>query len=90
MKYTVVSVRDTAANAYGRPIFTNSLGQAIRSFQDELNREAQDNVMFHHPEDFNLYHLAEFDEDTGQFTNLPQPMQIGIGNQLHNRTLKGA
>lgn len=66
----VVAVRDSAMFAFGRPLFVPSLGVALRSFTDEINRNAPDNQMFAHPEDFELWHLAEFDETTGVFTTV--------------------
>lgn len=79
----VVSIRDRAADAFTRPVFVHTTGQAIRSFQDEINREAADNEMQRHPEDFDLYHLAHYDDQTGQFRPLDNgPQQLAIGKQL--------
>lgn len=82
MKYVIVSVHDRAAAAYGRPIFTMTAGQAIRSFQDEINRPHDQNEMHRHPEDFDLYELATFDDHNGKFTNLEEPKQLAIGKNL--------
>lgn len=79
----VVSVRDRAADAFGRPFFVHTLGLAIRSFQDEVNRKAADNPMCAHPEDYDLYHLGAFDDSTGQLVSPPDcPKQIAIGKQM--------
>lgn len=79
----VVSVHDRAADAFGRPIFTATTGQAIRSFQDEINRAAPENEMNRHPDDFDLYLLATFDDNSGTFTNVDNgPHQLAIGKQL--------
>lgn len=86
MIYQIVSVHDRAANGYGRPIFVAALGQAIRSFQDEINRAAADNEMSRHPDDFDLFHLGTFNDDTGQLASLPAPMQIAIGKQMRRET----
>lgn len=82
MIYQVVSVYDRAADAFGRPVFALALGQAIRSFQDEINRNERDNTMHAHPEDYDLFHLGEFDDATGKFTNLPDIKQLAIGKQM--------
>lgn len=71
MKSVVVSVLDTAMKAFGRPVFVPTIGVAVRSFTDEVNRKAEDNQMYRHPEDFQLWILAEFDEDQGVF-EVPQ------------------
>lgn len=82
MIFNIVALHDRAANAYARPYYVQALGQAIRSFLDELNRDAAENPMYKHPDDFNLYHLGYYDEDHGTFENLPQPHKIADGKQL--------
>lgn len=67
MRYVIMSVRDAKADAFGRPMYVHTVGAAVRSFTDEVNRNAEDNVMHHHPEDFFLYHLGFFDDSDGSF-----------------------
>ena len=45
----ICSVKDRAADAFGRPMFVPSVGLALRGFTDEVNREATDNQMYHGP-----------------------------------------
>lgn len=78
MKQVIVAVRDRAVDAFLRPFAAPSVGAAIRSFSDEINRNAPDNQMANHPEDYDLYQLAEWDENTGIFTE-NKPRQIAIG-----------
>lgn len=82
MKRFVLSVRDRAADTFGQPFFVASIGQGIRSFTDEVNRQAADNVLANHPEDFDLYVLAEFDDASGVFTNEERPRQVAIGKDV--------
>jgi len=83
MKIQIVAILDRAAAAYGRPFFVNALGQAIRSFQDEVNRNAPENTMYHHADDYDLWHLAEYDDNTGHIEALKDgPKQIAIGKQM--------
>lgn len=70
MKLHMIAVYDTAAKAYNRPMFVPSRGLAIRSFQDEIKRDAPENVLNKHPEDFLLVHVADWDDDTGTATPL--------------------
>lgn len=67
MRYFVYAIFDVGISAYGRPIFVRGRGEALRTFQDEVNRSAADNPLFNHPGDFRLFELAEFDDSTGQF-----------------------
>ena len=73
MKMKVLSVFDSAAQAFGRPAFVAAIGSAIRSFTDEVNRVDADNQMNQHPSDFTLYELGEFDDEHGRFTMLDTP-----------------
>ena len=75
MKLNLCSVKDRAADAYGRPMFVPSTGVAIRSFSDEINRAADDNQLYNHPNDFDLY---EF----GIFEIYEQPKLLSLGKQV--------
>lgn len=77
----VVAVRDRATDSYANPVFCVALGEATRSFADEVNRESSDNKFFQHPEDFDLFHLGSFDTNSGAF-DCGQPRQIAIGKDL--------
>lgn len=82
MKLTLCTVKDRAADAYGRPMFVPSTGIAIRSFSDEINRQAEDNQMYNHSDDFDLYELGEFDDNTGLFALHDQPKLLTLGKQV--------
>lgn len=82
MKLFCLSVRDVKADSFGQPFFSTSIGQAVRSFGDEINRAAQDNILYLHPDDFELFHLGMFDTDNGQFELLGSPEQKAHGSSL--------
>jgi len=82
MKLILCSVKDRAADAFGRPMFVPSTGVAIRSFADEINRSAEDNQMYHHSDDFDLYEFGEFDDNTGLFALHDQPKLLTLGKQV--------
>lgn len=63
----VVAVFDLAVQAFGRPIFAPTIPAAARMFRDEVNREAADNPLNKHPEDYILWYLATFYEESGTF-----------------------
>ncbi|WNK14542.1 MAG: nonstructural protein [Microvirus sp.] len=68
----ICAVYDSKAKVFGRPFFTPHLAQAIRGFQDEVNNP-EGGDLNKHPEDFDLYHLGEFEESTGSFDNAQRP-----------------
>ena len=78
----IVSVRDSAAEAFGRPMYLQSLGVAIRSFTDEVNRDDKDNQLFNHPDDFDLYELGVFDDSIGKYELRDNPTVIVRGKDV--------
>ena len=82
MKLVLCSVKDRAADAYGRPMFVPSTGVAIRSFSDEINRAAEDNQLYNHPDDFDLFEFGEFDDNTGKFDLHEEPKLLSLGKQV--------
>jgi hypothetical protein len=82
MKLNICSVKDRAAEAYGRPMFVPSTGVALRSFSDEINRNSADNQLYNHPDDFDLYDLGIFDDNTGLFELHDQPKLLSLGKQV--------
>ena len=78
----IVSVKDSAAEAFGRPMYLQSLGVAIRSFTDEVNREDKDNQLFNHPDDFDLYELGVFDDSLGRYELRDNPTVIVRGKDV--------
>ncbi|AXL15185.1 nonstructural protein [Microviridae sp.] len=62
---TIVAVKDRAVDAYNRPFYVPTIGAAIRSFTDEVNRTESE--MNAHPEDYDLYDMGTFCDQTGTF-----------------------
>lgn len=82
MRYVVMAVRDVKADSFARPMFVQSEGTGLRSFGDEVNREARDNLLHTHPEDFELYVLGTYEEETGAFALESRPRQVAVGSQF--------
>jgi hypothetical protein len=82
MKMFIISIKDTAADAFGRPVYVATEGVAIRQFQDEVNRASDDNQLYRHPDDFHLYHLGDFDDITGKFDILETPRLVARAKEL--------
>jgi Phage ORF5 protein len=67
MKMHIFSVKDRATDQFGAPMFMLAEGQAKRSFSDEVNRQAQDNQLYQHPDDFDLYFLGHWYSENATF-----------------------
>jgi len=81
VRFKMVAIRDRAADVYNTPAFVPSLGVAIRSFSDEVNRVDNNNQLNKHPEDFDLFYLGEYDDSSGEFEAV-RPQQIAIGKDI--------
>lgn len=76
MKRPVCAVYDSAAQVYSNPpLFVPSVAVATRSFTDEVRRVDPQNQLNKHPEDFVLFHLGEYDDETGELSS-QKPRQI--------------
>ena len=73
MMHYIVSVKDRAADVFNRPFFVPHRNVAVRDFTDEVNRSAADNQLNKHPDDFDLYFLGTFDDNTAVFSMEDQP-----------------
>lgn len=80
MRQVIVAIFDVRVEAYGRPAFVRSIGEAMRSFQDEVNNK--ESVVCAHPEDYRLFHLGVYDDSVGRFENLEAPLLIADGANL--------
>ena len=68
MKLLIAAVRDAKSESFARPLFVQTKGIAIRSFEDEVNRVDESNMLNKYPEDFQLYSLGYYDDTTGTIT----------------------
>ena len=81
MIQVIVAIKDRAADAYMRPWFVPTPAMAVRSFMDEVQREAVDNQLFHHSDDFDLYEIGIFDDSTGRITSHDDMKVLMLGKQ---------
>lgn len=74
MKWIAVSCFDTKMGSFQRPYFAPTVGAAIRAFGDEVvNPESP---MAKHPEDYQLFQVGAFLDDSGVFEMQSPPHQI--------------
>lgn len=69
MRLYAFSVLDKKAEYFSTPFFTRSLGEAIRGFGDEARNP--DSQLAKHPNDFELYHVGYFSQETGELEQIP-------------------
>lgn len=83
MQLFIVSVLDSGAGVFGRPVFVRSKAEAVRSFMDQVARpstEEAPNQLHDHPKDFQLYLLGVFDDNNGTFEGIVPPEKMMDAN----------
>ncbi len=78
MIHKMFVIYDSKANAYMQPWFLTQNGMAVRAFSDCVNSD--DHNFSRHPEDYTLFSLGEFDDQTAKITRA-EPISLGNGVQ---------
>jgi hypothetical protein len=74
MVLNAFSIRDSKAEAFNTPFFQKTKGEAIRSFESAVNDGKTQ--LNQYPEDFDLYHVGEWDDATGKIKPLDTPNHV--------------
>lgn len=74
MQHQIFSIRDAKAEAYMQPFYSQAKGAAIRAVADIVNDHQHPTGK--HPEDYHLFHLGMWDDQTGTFELFPQPEPV--------------
>ena len=68
------TIRDSKGEFYSPPFFQKTHGEAERSFK-QLVQDKQSQVS-KFPEDYDLYYIGEFDDNTGKMVVTDTPQHI--------------
>lgn len=74
------AIRDTKGNFYGAPFTQHSTVDAERTFM-KLRREHNSNINLY-PQDFDLYHVGNYDNQTGKIQALDVPVHMVNASHL--------
>lgn len=80
MKLVMCSVFDKAVGAYAPPFSCRARGEAIRMVADEASRP--ESSLHGHPDDFELYVVAEFSQEDGSFESVFPPVLLSRVREL--------
>ncbi len=78
----IVAIKDRAAEAFMRPWFVPTVGMAVRSFIEEVNRAADDNNLYRHPDDLEHYEIATYDDSTGRIESYKDMHLLMMAKQV--------
>lgn len=73
-KLQMYSIYDSKAEIFHPPYFNKTHGEAERTFGQIVNDEKTQIGQF--PEDYDLYHVGEYNDGTGQFTLPDSPKHM--------------
>lgn len=80
MHIRVYSVYDKAAGAYLNPFCVHTDGLAIRYFEELVNDP--EHVFGRHPDQFTLFFIGVYDQDTAMFTNDTGVLKLIAGHEV--------
>lgn len=76
MTVLLFSVFDSAAKLFLPTFEARTIEEAIRRFRSTVNH-AESNIS-KYPEDYTLFHLGEFNQESGELLSLPTPHSLGL------------
>lgn len=79
----IFTVYDEKAEAFLPPFMLPKIQMAIRTFTDTVNNP--ETQIFLHPEDYQLFHLGEFDNTSATYQLLSSPKPLGNGLQFKSQ-----
>ena len=76
-KLNVFSIRDEALKAFNNPVYMPTIDTARRSFGDAV---VKDENFRNHPNDYSLFHLGTYDDETARFEQFDIPVRIAVAS----------
>ena len=77
------TVYDAISESYSPPMINRTRGEALRSFTDEVNNP--NSQLFKHAEDYTLFEIGEWDNQTGRITPFDAPFPVGSAHEFKNQ-----
>lgn len=74
MQVKMYSIRDAKGEIFNPPFYKGTHGEAERDF-DKLCRDEK-SMPYQYPEDYDLYYLGIYDDQTGRIESLATPQHI--------------
>lgn len=76
----LISLYDNKSQSFTPPITYTTQGVAVRQIESEM--EHKDSMLHKYPDDYTIYELGTFDENTGIITAHPEKKHIIDVNQI--------
>jgi len=82
MKYSLFSIKDKALDTYSAPYMQATADAGIRMFRDLVYFGDENNRYKRSPEDYTLYIVGEFDDETAELANLEKPILLTSATEM--------
>lgn len=79
-KVMIYAVYDSKVKYFHKPMFMRNKGEALRSWTEVANEK--DHAISRHPEDFVLFELGDYDDQTATITMHTAPEPLGSAVQF--------
>lgn len=83
MIYKIFTIYDSKIGVYAKPFVMQTRGEALRGWMDIVNDDTTQ--FFKHPEDFTLFEIASYNDETGTFENNNTPHSVGTAVEFRKR-----
>lgn len=70
----IFAIKDTKIGAFAQPYYGRSTGEGVRAFEDIFTTQDpqfQWTPYKKNPQDYHLYEIGEFDDETGEVRDVP-------------------
>lgn len=74
MELKIYAIKDIKADSFLQPMYFRRSEEAVRSFGEACNDPSS--TFYKYAEDYVLYELGTFNDDTGLFQSYPSPISI--------------
>ena len=81
MIHLVYTIRDSAANAYLRPMFVPTEAVIIRALRNLVERKEEGDMVAAYPDQYSLYKLGTFNDATAEL-DFFDPQFVGVVSAL--------
>lgn len=87
VKLEIFSVRDSKAELFITPFHAPTIAAGLRMFESAVN--TVDGQFFQHADDYTLFHIGTFSQDSGILVPLATPVSLGLASTLIRSAIQG-
>lgn len=77
----IFAIYDNKAEAFMQPFYATTVGLALRIFADNVSNP--ESILHKNPNDFVIYEIGEFDDQTGEVINWTENKNLGMAIEYH-------